>query len=238
MAMAAHPRASRLARLASHLAAPGAAAARLRGGRVASHGAAGALSLSATTTLRLGNEMPVFGLGTFLAEMGGECLNACKDALAMGYVMIDTASGYHNEEEVGAALGALAGRQNRGDIFLVTKQSEEHGRAATLAAMDASLARLGVDYVDLYLVHNPSNGAVLETWRAMLEIKAAGKARAVGVSNFGVAQLAGIKAAGLEMPEVTPMKGGGGGFAFFRFADNRLFIRFCFCLKRRCDRPL
>ena len=80
-----------------------------------------------------------------------------------------------------------------------------------LAAIDESLAKLGLEHVDLYLIHHPtafgsSAGKVLETWRAMLEIKAAGKARAVGVSNFGVSHLEGIRAAGLEMPAVNQVE--------------------------------
>jgi diketogulonate reductase-like aldo/keto reductase len=187
-------------------------------------------------------QMPVFGLGTYLSEMGGECLDACTHAMSMGYVMIDTAAMYNNEEEVGAALRGV----DRSRIFVVTKlQMPDHGRAGAMAAIDTSLAKLGLDYVDLYLIHNPRGGKCLETWRAMLDIQAAvchsaqeprtlpcfgravarrytshssracaqGKAKAVGVSNFGVAQLEGLREAGLRAPSVNQVlcRGGGGG---------------------------
>ena len=160
------------------------------------------LSLSSLVTLRDGVKMPMFGLGTYLSEMGGECLEACTAALGMGYVMLDTANMYNNEAEVGASL---AGR-DRSDVFIVTKHSGEHGRASTLAAIDESLNKLGLEYVDLYLIHNPKGGKCLETWQAMLDIKASGKARAVGVSNFGLKHLKGIKEAGLELPEVNQIE--------------------------------
>jgi diketogulonate reductase-like aldo/keto reductase len=181
----------RLGNLASHLAAGAPTAAATASG--------GELSLGSMTQLRDGLTMPRFGLGTYLSEMGGECLDACTSALGMGYVMLDTANMYNNEAEVGASLAGRA----RDETFVVTKHSGDHGRASTLAAIDDSLALLGLEYVDLYLIHNPKGGKVLETWQTMLDIKASGKARAVGVSNFGLLHLAGIKAAGLEMPEVN-----------------------------------
>mmetsp|Transcript_166204 Transcript_166204/g.294360 ORF Transcript_166204/g.294360 Transcript_166204/m.294360 type:complete len:232 (+) Transcript_166204:2-697(+) len=95
----------------------------------------------------------------------------------------------------------------RGDIFLVTKLlSRDHGSARVVPALRASLRRLGVEYVDLYLMHSPRGGFVLETWDAMLQARDAGLTRAVGVSNFGVEQLEGLKAAGRELPEVNQIE--------------------------------
>lgn len=161
------------------------------------------IALDTLVRLRSGMQMPQFGLGTFLAETGGQCLTACEHALDMEYIMLDTAAMYNNEEEVGASL---AGR-DRSKIFVVTKlMPEDHGTQNTAKALEASLAKLGLDYVDLYLIHNPKGGKCIETWQAMLAIKAAGKAKVVGVSNFGVSHLQGLKDAGLEMPEVNQVE--------------------------------
>jgi diketogulonate reductase-like aldo/keto reductase len=94
----------------------------------------GKLELTSTIELRDGGKMPIFGLGTWRAESGGECREACDAALAMGYNLLDTASGYNNEEDVGAAITA-SGRA-REDIYVVTKHSGDHGHAETLAACE------------------------------------------------------------------------------------------------------
>ena len=146
---------------------------------------------------------PAFGLGVFLSEPGGEAQSACEIALANEYIMIDTAQGYDNETDVG---GALKGK-DRSSIFVVTKLAgENHSSAAVHSSIKESLEKLGTDYVDLFLIHNPRGENCLETWAAMLEVKAAGQARAVGVSNFGVAHLKMLKAEGLEMPEVNQVE--------------------------------
>ena len=93
---------------------------------------------------------PLFGLGTWRAEKGGECREACDAAMSMDYLLIDTASGYDNEEDVGAAIRE-SGRA-RENIFVVTKNSGGHSREETIQALDDSLERLGLDFVDLYLV--------------------------------------------------------------------------------------
>jgi len=154
--------------------------------------------------LRKGLQMPRLGLGTWQAAGDGECRHAVAAALKCGCRLIDTAAAYKNEEDVGVALRAVS----RADIFLVTKlQSKEHGnRLQVLNALRASLRRLGVDYVDLYLMHSPRGGFVLETWDAMLEARSLGLTRAVGVSNFGAAQLEGLKSAGRELPEVNQIE--------------------------------
>jgi diketogulonate reductase-like aldo/keto reductase len=95
----------------------------------------GKLDLNTTVELRDGGKIPIFGLGTWRAESGGECREACDAALATGYQLLDTASGYDNEEDVGAAI-AESGR-SREEIYVVTKHSSAHGYAETLAACDA-----------------------------------------------------------------------------------------------------
>jgi diketogulonate reductase-like aldo/keto reductase len=92
------------------------------------------LDLSTTIQLRDGLTMPLFGLGTWRAESGGECREACDAALEMGYNMLDTASGYNNEEDVGAAIQESS--RAREDIYVVTKHSGDHGYDATLVALD------------------------------------------------------------------------------------------------------
>lgn len=135
-----------------------------------------------------GFSMPVLGLGTWPMK-GEECTAAVAGALAMGYRHVDTAEMYGNEEAVGA--GIRASGVARADIHLTTKVWWEHLEPKALrAAFDASLQRLGTDYVDLFLIHWPAPrmdlGAALDT---MMALREAGRARAIGVSNFTVALL-------------------------------------------------
>jgi predicted aldo/keto reductase-like oxidoreductase len=130
--------------------------------------AAPGLSLHTTVKLRRGTEMPLFGLGTWLSEGGGTCKGAVASALDHGYRLIDTATMYRNEADVGEALqeGSAEG------VFIVSKlQPSDHGREAALAAIDKTLAELKVAKLDLWLMHSPSGGKVVETWKAMLEVR-------------------------------------------------------------------
>lgn len=134
-------------------------------------------------TIRLYNgvEMPVLGYGVFLIPPA-ETERCVLDALSVGYRMIDTAQAYQNEEGVGAAI-AKSGI-SRNEIFLVTKVwLTNGGEAKASASIDASLGRLGTDYVDLLLIHQAYND-VFGTWRALEAAYRSGKARAIGVSNF------------------------------------------------------
>ncbi len=118
-------------------------------------------------------------------------------------VLCGAPQGYSNEQDVGKAL---VGR-DRSSFFVVTKLTgDNHGAAGVHRSIAESLQKLGVDFVDLFLIHNPSGGDCIETWKAMLEVKAKGQARAVGVSNFGVAHLKALENAGLEMPEVNQVE--------------------------------
>lgn len=146
------------------------------------------LHLGSTVTLRGGVEMPMLGLGVWLAAPGAETRNAVAAALAAGYRHVDTARAYRNEADVGAALRASDLR--RRDLFVTTKLwNTDHGYDRALRAIDASLGSLGLEQVDLYLVHWPVEGLRGETWRAMEKILADGKARAIGVSNYTVRHL-------------------------------------------------
>lgn len=127
--------------------------------------------------------MPRLGFGTYKAADGAEVESALAEALRAGYRGVDTASMYGNEAGVGRALAGSG--IPREELFVATKVwNDEQGREGTRAAFERSLSRLGLGYVDLYLVHWPVAGMVRETWRAMEEIHASGRARAIGVCNF------------------------------------------------------
>ncbi len=131
-----------------------------------------------------GRSIPQLGLGVWQTP-DDVAVEAVSTALKTGYRHIDTAAVYKNEEGVGK--GIVASGIDRGDIFLTTKVwNEDQGFDETLKAMDASLKRLGTDYVDLYLIHWPSafRGKYVETWKAMIRLRDEGKAKSIGVSNF------------------------------------------------------
>ncbi|WP_396632648.1 aldo/keto reductase [Maribacter sp. R86514] len=133
--------------------------------------------------LRNGVQMPYLGLGTYQSDNDQEVVDAIKSALQLGYRHIDTAAAYKNEEGVGK--GIRESGLNRSEIFLVTKVwNSDQGYEETLKAFDASLERLGVDYLDLYLIHWPVEGKYKDTWRALEYLYAQKKIRAIGVSNF------------------------------------------------------
>ncbi|NUS43438.1 MAG: aldo/keto reductase [Mycobacteriaceae bacterium] len=135
-------------------------------------------------TLNNGLTMPQLGYGVWQVP-DDQAYTAVAEALNVGYRSIDTARLYFNEEGVGRALRDSA--VPREDIFLTTKVwNNDHGYDQALAAFEASLERLGVDYVDLYLIHwpVPAQDRFVETWRALEKIYADGRARAIGVSNF------------------------------------------------------
>jgi diketogulonate reductase-like aldo/keto reductase len=146
------------------------------------------LTIRSTLTLRGGVEIPVLGLGVYQSRPGAETREAVRAALELGYRHVDTARAYGNEEDVAAAI-ADAGVP-RSEVFLTTKLwNTDHGYDETLRACDRSLARLGVERVDLYLVHWPVQQVRHETWRAMERLHADGKARAIGVSNYTIRHL-------------------------------------------------
>jgi len=140
-------------------------------------------------TFNDGNSIPQLGYGVWQIEDNGAA-DAVGTALEAGYRHIDTASIYGNE--VGVGRGIASSSVPREDIFLTTKLwNSDQGFEKAIAALDASLERLGTDYVDLYLIHwaKPQQGTYLESWRALIELKKQGKVRSIGVSNFPQAQL-------------------------------------------------
>ena len=132
--------------------------------------------------LNNGIKMPVQGFGVFQIPNASECESVVTDALAIGYRLIDTASVYGNERAVGAAIrksGIL-----REELFITTKAwISEMSYERTLRAFDASLARLELNYLDLYLIHMPF-GDYYGAWRALEELYIQGRVRAIGVCNF------------------------------------------------------
>lgn len=136
-----------------------------------------------------GNSIPALGLGTFRVENNDECREAVKHAIISGYRHIDTAQTYHNEEKVGQGIkeGLEAAGLNREDLFITTKLwMTDYGRENVQSAYEASLKRLGLDYVDLYLIHWPGQDKdlITETWKAMENLYNEGKIKNIGVSNF------------------------------------------------------
>ena len=142
-----------------------------------------------TRMLADGAAMPALGLGTWPMN-DEEAVAGVGDALRAGYRLVDTATNYGNETGVGRAV-----RESgipRDEIFVTTKlPGRQHGRHEALTGLDESLARLGLDHVDLYLIHwpVPTIGRYLETWEAFVELRDQGKARSIGVSNFTPAQI-------------------------------------------------
>ncbi|CAG7913362.1 MULTISPECIES: aldo/keto reductase [Mammaliicoccus] len=141
-----------------------------------------------------GNSIPALGLGTFRVENNDECREAVKHAIISGYRHIDTAQTYHNEEKVGQGIkeGLEATGLNREDLFITTKLwMTDYGRENVQSAYEASLKRLGLDYVDLYLIHWPGQDKdlITETWKAMEDLYNEGKIKNIGVSNFHVHHL-------------------------------------------------
>ncbi|PRY10823.1 aldo/keto reductase [Kineococcus rhizosphaerae] len=130
-----------------------------------------------------GVEIPQLGFGVWQVPPE-QTAEVVLQALQAGYRHIDTAAGYGNEAGVGDALRASG--IAREDVFITTKlANSEHGRDKTLAAFDDSMAKLGLDYLDLYLIHWPTQADdYVETWQAFEEIKASGRVRTIGVSNF------------------------------------------------------
>jgi len=134
-------------------------------------------------------EIPQLGFGVFQVPPE-ETEAAVAGALAVGYRHIDTAAAYRNERGVGAAIAASG--LPREEVFVTTKLwNSQQGHDSALEAIEKSLGRLGLEYVDLYLIHwpVPEQDRYVETWQAFEEIRAQGKARAVGVSNFRVEDL-------------------------------------------------
>lgn len=148
-------------------------------------------------TLNDGNRIPQLGLGVFLVEPD-EAERIVSDAFEVGYRHIDTARIYKNEEGVGRAIAGSG--LARDELYITTKLwNSDQGADTARGALEASLERLGLDYVDLYLIHwpAPKYGKHVESWEALIELKEAGLAKSIGVSNFMQSHLEDIDSSGV-----------------------------------------
>ena len=158
------------------------------------------------TSLRDGNQIPSIGFGVFLIP-NSEVVAAASTALACGYRHLDTASIYKNEEGVGEAV--RASNLPRKDIFITTKiWNDDQGTGKTKAACFASLDRLGLDYLDLVLIHwpVPGRGLYVDTWRELIDLRDKGHIKSIGVSNFNPDHLEAIIQATGEVPVVNQIE--------------------------------
>lgn len=150
-------------------------------------------------------EIPWIGLGVFKSIPGQETEQAVRWALEIGYRHIDTAAYYENEADVGRALKASG--LTRDAVFITTKVwNSDQGFDQTLKAFDRSRRNLGIDVVDLYLIHWPVRGKYRETWKALEKLLAEGKVRAIGVSNFLVHHLEDLMQSSPIVPAVNQVE--------------------------------
>jgi diketogulonate reductase-like aldo/keto reductase len=176
------------------------------------------MELTIETKIKLndGHLMPQLGLGVWQTRAGATCEAAVLAALEAGYRHIDTAAMYGNEESVGAAIGMSGIR--RENIFVTTKLwNSDHGNPER--ALDTSLRKLKLDYVDLYLIHYPVR-ARRQSWRALEALRAEGKARSIGVSNFTIRHLTELLAATNTVPAVNQVE-------FHPYLYQRNLLDFC-----------
>ena len=161
-------------------------------------------SIQGRSTLKNGVQMPNVGLGVFKVEEGSELIEAIKSAVTNGYRSIDTASVYGNETSVGQGIREALSANNltREDLFVTSKVwNADLGYAATLDAYGTSLDKLGLHYLDLYLIHWPVAGKYKEAWRALETLYKEGRVKAIGVSNFQIHHLEDL----IKDAEIKPM---------------------------------
>lgn len=152
-----------------------------------------------------GREMPLLGLGVYKATDDVELKQAISDAVSFGYRLIDTASFYKNEEGVGKGIQALD--IPREDLFVTTKIWNTAQRIGDIEdSFNRSLERLGLDYVDLYLIHWPVPGCFGNTWKAMEKLREEGKVKSIGVSNFSIQDLELLKTVSDVVPAVNQVE--------------------------------
>lgn len=177
------------------------------------------MSLAPSIRLNDGNRMPIFGLGLYQAPATAQTIALVKTAVREGYRLFDTAQLYENEYETGQGL--RASRLPRGQYFITTKlYTTAGGSQQVLRSFYESLRRLMVDYVDLYLIHAPQGGHVLEAYDTLLDLQRKGRIVSVGVSNFGVHHLEAIRRTGRPLPSVNQIE-------LHPFTQQRPLVDYC-----------
>ncbi len=163
------------------------------------------MDLTTTKTLNNGVQIPVLGLGTYLANPGEEACRAVEHALNLGYRHIDTASLYGNEQDIGEVLEHSSVK--REEVFITTKVwNSDQGYSNTLKAFEMSLKKLRTGYIDLYLIHWPLPESRKDTWDALLRLYDEKLCRAVGVSNYTIGHLEQLMAASPVVPAVNQVE--------------------------------
>ena len=164
---------------------------------------------NARVKLNNGVEMPVIGLGVFQVEDGQIVIDSVKAAIRNGYRSIDTAAIYQNEEGVGQGIKEALEENGlkREDLFITSKVwNADLGYQTTLDAFEVSLKKLGLDYLDLYLIHWPVEGKYVESWKALETLYKTGKIKAIGMSNFQIHHLKEVIANAEIMPMVNQIE--------------------------------
>jgi len=175
---------------------------------------------SARLPLNVGTSIPQVGLGVWQTPRGEVTRRAVRTALQLGYRHVDTARIYGNEADVGAGLRASG--VPRAEVFVTTKLwNDDQGYDSTLRAFDASLDRLGLDYVDLYLLHWPVAGKRLDSWKALERLHSEKRARAIGVSNFMSRHLDELMTSATVLPAVNQIEVS----PFLQQRETRAFCR-------------
>lgn len=165
------------------------------------------MSVQPTIKLNDGHTMPQFGLGVWRVDDGDEVVDSVRTAIENGYRMIDTAMVYRNESGVGEGI-----RQSgvpREELFITTKLwNSDQGAGNVKPALEASLKRLGLDYIDLYLIHwpTPARDLYVETWKEFEQLQRDGLTRSIGVSNFHVDHLERLKSESDVVPAVNQIE--------------------------------
>jgi diketogulonate reductase-like aldo/keto reductase len=171
--------------------------------------------------LNTGINMPVIGFGTWQIDNQNAAKDAVKTALDVGYRLIDTAKVYGNEEGVGK--GIKESGLDRSEIFVTTKLwNGDQGYASALKAFDESLKRLGLEYLDLYLIHWPATDKRAESWKALQKIYDGGLAKNIGVSNYTVRHLEELLASSKVVPAVNQIE-----FHPFIYDEQKEVLEFC-----------
>ncbi len=171
--------------------------------------------------LNNGVKMPAIGFGTWQILLNGRAKKAVLTALDAGYRLFDTAKIYGNEKGVGSAIRESG--INRENIFVTTKLwNSDQGYENTLKAFDKSLSRLGLDHIDLYLIHWPAGQKRIDSWHALEEIYKSGKARAIGVSNFTINHLEELFVKCTLRPMVNQIE-----FHPFLYSDQKELVKYC-----------